>query len=246
MKKQKINKKEFLLLFLLFSLIPALNTQLYAQEKNVTSTNKEDMSVGVRFGYSSSAFHNHYYERISEEKIGYSAGIFFNYGITGFLSVSAEALYIRQGARDLDPDYIFIENNTVNNKIINSNITSHTIEFPVFINYPIFLSETIIPKVYIGGVYNLNIYSESHNYLFESGLGIISEHFQDVTPRFVYHDFAALAGCGVNVIHGNIVLTFDVRYRMGLMNINNTESLVFDNTLYSHTFSILLGVGYKF
>lgn len=243
MKKQKINKKGFLLLFLLFSLIPALFTQLYAQE---TSTNKEDMYVGVKFGYSSSAFHNHYYERTSEEKIGYSAGVFLNYGITGFLSVSAEALYVRQGARDLAPEYIFVENNTVNNKIINSNITSHTIEFPVFINYPIFLSETIIPKVYIGGAYNLNIYSESHNYLFESGLGIISEHFQDVTPRFVYHDFAAIAGGGVNVIYGDFVLTFDLRYRMGLKNINNTESLVFDNTLYSHTFSILLGVGYIF
>jgi len=246
MKKQKINKKGFLLLFLLFSLIPALNSQLYAQEKNVTPTNKEGMSIGVRFGYSSSAFHNHYYERISEEKIGYSAGIFLNYGITGFLSVSAEALYVRQGARDFDPDYIFIENNTVNNKIINSNITFHTIEFPVFINYPIFLSETIIPKVYVGGAYNLNLYSESHNYLFESETGIISEDFQDVTPRFVYHDFAAIAGSGVNVISGNFVLSVDVRYRMGLMNINNTESLMFDNTLYNHSFSLLLGVGYKF
>lgn len=207
------------------------------------------MVVGVRTGYLSSAFYNNSMSKISDNKTGFAAGAFFQYGISDILGIDFGVSYAGKGGRDLNPEYLYhIENQYADNMIVNTNVKLNNLEIPLLINlYPAGSASNIVPKIFVGAAYDYSFYSKSQNFYAKnySNGTLVTNETVNLGTRLLKHDFTAFLGGGIDYKLGQYTVGLDLRYNFGLRNINNVESQFNNSNFQNNTFAIMASFGFN-
>ena len=171
------------------------------------------------------------------------------YSILSYLDVSLEVMYLQAGASNISPEYFYAgENSLLADKIVNTTIVSNQISIPLLLSYVFPESpKGVLARIYGGGDVSFNIKTNALNTYKASfnGSDIYPTKFESMGNRVAKNDFGAIIGSGLSIGDGPIIYTLDARYRIGLSNINETNSTYIDGTLKRNTFSIMFGVMYK-
>lgn len=230
----------FLVLFL-FLLFVSLNTQ--AQSAG-------EMFAGIKVGAASSTFALDG-QSFTGPKTGLAAGGFAKYQVNDFIGVALEALYVQQGATNIDPRLIYNQN-SINNiqasgDLVNTDIVLHNIDIPVVacINFPGYGGD-VIPSVIIGGAMGMNMSARAKNYIVtninNSTYSMSVYRDEGISTNFNLIDFAFVFGAGLE-FDGDNRYVLDVKYRMGFRNINDYMAGLYDQ-FYNNSLIVTFGVGF--
>jgi hypothetical protein len=208
-------------------------------------------SLGIKAGLSNGQLMGKNFVEISGTRHGLNAGLYANLGVSEYLDICLEALYIRSGAIKMDPGYLYFDANQVfTDKIVNSDITTNSVNFPLLLAFTLpVLGGDVKPRVYLGGDFNLNFASSSLNTtaLVRDGITYYSQTSENLGDRIKSNDFGAIAGTGFSFTQKSLSYLFDVRYRMGFANLNATSKSAFINSRFSNTIiSTSFGIAYNF
>lgn len=241
--KNKYNSRNWHMYFyvgLLFLFAFSFNTHAQEQSK---------LSFGARGGLASGSFTTINKVSIGSSQPGYQVGAFASFNIKSYLSVSLEVLFSNTGAVNIDPEYFYsAENDALKNPIINSSIITNQLSIPILISYNIVDAvDGVSPRVYLGGDYSFNMKTNSLNTSLNKFNGdiIYTNEFSDMGNRVASSDYGAIIGAGLDIGSEKIIYTFDLRYRIGLSDINETTSSYINSEIKRDVFSIMLGVTYK-
>lgn len=240
---KKGNSLILILIFLFFT-IPIVK----AQE---SSEGGLSIDYGVKVGLVSSDFTSDFQKLEStESRTSFSAGLFTNIKITNLLGVSVEALYVQEGTMRINPDYIYKESrvspegSSLTIDRVNSNIIMHNFEVPLLVN--LYLGDNDYnSRIYVGGSFDY-IYSVSAKNLISYSSGeeayVLSDRKTDVvTSSFKEYNIGAIVGAGISYD----IITVDIRYKFGMMNVNNLATFNYRNS-YKEDFStnvLMISVG---
>jgi len=229
-----------LTLFFLFFAVPLVNGQ------DGSSSDGIALNYGIKAGLVSSDFQK---LESTESRTAYSAGLFVDYKITDLLGISVEALYVQEGTMRMNPDYIYYNGSMTTNESftiekVNSNIIMHNFEAPLLINF--YLGQSNFnPKVFVGGSFDYiyNVYAKNLlSYSSETDTYVISDRSLDVvTSSFKEYNVGAVIGAGISYEF----LTLDIRYKFGVMDVNNLATFNYQNS-YKEDFStnvLMVSVG---
>ncbi len=234
MRMKKQNRIVLILIFLFFT-IPIVKAQESSGEGGLS------INYGIKAGLVSSDFASDFQKlETTESRTSFSGGLFADFKFSELLGVSIEALYVQEGTMRINPDYIYYDSQvssdgslTINR--VNSNIIMHNIEVPLLIN--IYLGDNDYnPRLYIGGSFDYiyNVYAK--NLLSYSSGGesyVVSERaFDVVSSSFKEYNVGAIIGAGISLD----VISLDIRYKFGVMPINNLATFNYRNT-YKEDFS---------
>jgi len=200
-----------------------------------------ELSYGVKAGLVSSAFASDFQKlETTESRTSFSAGLFANVKITDLIGVSLEALYVQEGTMRINSDYIYydtrissIDGLTIDR--VNSNIIMHNIEVPLLVN--LYLGNNDYnSRIFIGGSFDYiyNVYAK--NLISYSGEGeayVLSDRKKDVvSDSFKSYNIGAIIGAGISYD----MFTVDIRYKFGVMPINDLATFNYRN-YYKEDFS---------
>jgi len=87
---------------------------------------------------------------------------------------------------------------------------------------------------------SLNTYQASFN-----GHSIYPTKYESMGTRFASKDFGAIIGTAINIGDGPIIYTLDARYRLGLTDINETNSTYIESSLKRNIFTLMIGIVYQ-
>ncbi len=207
-------------------------------------------SLGIKAGLANGQFVGQDFFEVSGTRHGLNAGIFANITVVSNMDITIEALYIRSGAAKLHPSYFYSEENKIlPDKIVNTDITTNSVNFPLLISFTIPVQNgDIKPRVYLGGDFNLYLSSESLNtiQLIRGNIVNYSQSMENLGTRFKSNDFGAIAGTGFTFTDNSLTYIFDVRYRMGMVNLNTTESDFINSKIASNVISTSFGIAFNF
>jgi len=222
---------------------------LFAFSFNTHAQEQSKLSFGARGGLASGSFTTINKVSIGSSQPGYQVGAFASFNIKSYLSVSLEVLFSNTGAVNIDPEYFYsAENDALKNPIINSSIITNQLSIPILISYNIVDAvDGVSPRVYLGGDYSFNMKTNSLNTSLNKFNGdiIYTNEFSDMGNRVASSDYGAIIGAGLDIGSEKIIYTFDLRYRIGLSDINETTSSYINSEIKRDVFSIMLGVTYK-
>jgi len=222
---------------------------LFAFSFNTHAQEQSKLSFGARGGLASGSFTTINKVSIGSSQPGYQVGAFASFNIKSYLSVSLEVLFSNTGAVNIDPEYFYsAENDALKNPIINSSIITNQLSIPILISYNIVDAVAgVSPRVYLGGDYSFNMKTNSLNTSLNKFNGdiIYTNEFSDMGNRVASSDYGAIIGAGLDIGSEKIIYTFDLRYRIGLSDINETTSSYINSEIKRDVFSIMLGVTYK-
>lgn len=178
-------------------------------------------------------------------RLGYSGGGFGQYRITDWLAASLEVQYLQMGS-NRHYGINFLESGYD----AGSSLMSHFVNTPVLLHVYIPTGNgKLEPKVVLGGAFSYNwlTMQRSVNFITSGGaVAIPITSTYNRTGDFNPFDVAMLAGLGLDVPLQNMLITMDLRYRLGFFNttdIVTQATLVEDNNVYSGLqFSV--GVGF--
>jgi len=226
MKKQK---RIILILIFLFFTIPIVHAQ-----ESTGGFNGLEFSYGVKAGLVSSAFASDFQKLEStESRTSFSAGLFANVKITELIGVSLEALYVQEGTMRINSDYIYYDTRISSNDgltidRVNSNIIMHNIEAPLLVNFYLGNND-YNARLFIGGSFDyiFNVYANNLlSYSGEDEAYVLSERKHDVVSRsFKSYNIGAIVGAGVSYE----ILSVDIRYKFGIMPINDLATFNYSN-----------------
>ena len=243
MKNNQIKRTVLLILGFCIMLIIAISPNALAQE------NGTGLSVGIKTGIASGTFTSQSYVEVSSAKNGFHFGIFADYPVIEIMTVSVELLYTRTGAVDMDPQYFYSDENALfDDKIVNSSITSNIVNIPIMASFIIpGITGQIKPRIYIGGDFGYYLSSESLNtYEVSSGTSTVYlKYDESMRDRLLNFDYGLIAGTGFNIYGDTFNYQFDIRYRMGLKNLNNTNSDFVNSAIYQNVLSFMFGIAYN-
>ena len=222
LKKQlkRLGLLAYALVFLFF-----LNTNVTGQE------GAGNIAFGVKVGVASSTLSNSYQNMLySENKVGFAGGGFVSYQILDFLGASAEVLYVQEGASHTNPSFFYYPEALWRGETAkeNTNLTMHNIEIPVMLNLyiPGFTGD-IEPRFYVGGSFDIITKSIAKDQIYISASdGFLPEReIEDVSESIEWNNIGLIIGTGFNFNGGDIGMTLDVRYKIGMNNISNLATL---------------------
>lgn len=243
MKTEHLKKTVLLFFGFCIILIGATNQNTFAQ------TSESPLSIGIKAGLASGGYSSQDYVEVGTAKNGFHLGVFADYQVMEIMSVTVELLYTRTGATDINPLYFYSDENAVfNDKIINSSITSNIVNIPVLASFTIpEIMGQVKPKIYIGGDFGYYLSSESLNtYEIISGNSVIyTKDRESLGGRLLDYDFGAIVGTGFNINANKLTYQFDIRYRLGLQDLNDTNSDFVNSSIYQNVFSVMFGIAYN-
>ncbi|MCX6325537.1 MAG: outer membrane beta-barrel protein [Bacteroidia bacterium] len=226
-------------LVLVFLLIVLSRINLTAQE------NTSLFSYGLRLGSGFSGFtHNH--EVFTQKKSGLAAGLFAEVNPAPFLGISFEADYLMEGAFHVSPYLIYPESSvSYSGGLIYkyaSDVTLHNIHLPVLINIrPI--TKGVSPTFSLGYSFDFFLTAISHDMIMSSGTSLIpvtDRSIENVASSFEKWNMGPVAGVGIKFPGLKFNYSFDVRYKVGLLDINNLAGLNSLNGQYDFSVNTLI------
>lgn len=212
--------------------------------------------VGITSSTLTNDIHNYYG---SERKLGFAIGGYARYQALPFLGASAEVLYAQEGAANISPYLIYYEASlsSLNDiRKINSNVTLHNLEVPILVN--IFVpgfDNDVEPRVFVGSSFDFilkavakDLVADQSGYYDEPDIVLSERSKDDVTSSFEYFNIGLVLGTGFSFYGGDVGMSIDIRYKIGLRDINNLGTLNYDNSYYPPEFSnnclmVMMGVG---
>lgn len=241
---KKKSKHGFILYYLSILFLVALYSNAYSQEQE-----QSGLSFGAKVGLASSTFTTTQFMDAGSIKNGLQASVVANYSILSYLDVSLEVMYSNTGASNISPEYFYTgENSVLTNKIVNTSIVSNQLCIPLLLSYVFSESpKGVFPRIYAGGDISFNLKTNALNTYKASfnGSNIYPTTFESMGNRVAKNDFGAIIGSVLSIGDGPIIYTIDARYRVGLTNINETNSTFIESTLKRNTFSIMFGIMYQ-
>lgn len=241
----KKGKRILLILTFLFFTIPIINAQ------DASSGGGLEVNYGVKAGLVSSDFASEYQKLEStESRTSFSGGLFADFKFTSHFGLSIEALYVQEGTMRLNPDYIYYEGSISSNEgsltidKVNSNIIMHNLEAPLLINYYIGNND-YNARIFVGGSFDYiyNVYAKNLlSYSSDNAAYVLSDRKMDVvSSSFTQYNIGAIIGAGISY---NII-SIDIRYKVGMMPINNLATYNYNNS-YKEDFStnvLMISIG---
>ena len=228
-------------LILVFILIILCRINLTAQE------NSSQFSYGVHLGTSFSGF-THNREVFSLLKSGFTGGLFAEFKPLPYLGISLEADYLMEGAFHVDPLLVYVSSsvNYPGGLVYKyaSDVTLHNIHFPLLINIrPI--TTGVSPTISLGYSFDYFLTVNSKDMIMASGtsgtsIPIANRSSENVSSSFEKWNMGPVAGVGINFPGNKFNISFDVRYKVGLRNINNMSGLNISNGQYNFSVNTLL------
>jgi len=159
-------------------------------------------------------------------KTGLAAGLFAEFKPITFLGVSLEANYLMEGAFHVSP-YLIYPYSSVNYTSgiykYASDVTLHNIDIPLLINLrPI--SEGVSPTISLGYAFDIFLTANSRDMIMANGavaMPVNDRSIENVSSSFEKWNTGPVAGVGINFPGVKYNYSFDVRYKVGVRNINN-------------------------
>lgn len=192
-----------------------------------------NFSFGGRIGGTFSTITSDY-KSISPRKFSFMGGLYAQYRILSFLSIQAEALYVREGGNFMNSNYIYhvSSRNTEYTSKLNSHLTLHTLEAPVLLRFNIPNSKIIEPNIIIGPSFDFILNATSHDLIFlqQSKMILQDRTRENVSSSIEYYNIGAVFGGGFAFKSGKLTYSVDLRYKIGLKNINNLATLNVNNS----------------
>lgn len=191
------------------------------------------LQFGGKLGITSSTLSNDHQNMLySENKVGFAMGGFVSYQILDFLGAEVDLLYAQEGAAQIDPRFIYYPESlySVGSAKLNSNITMHNIEIPLLLNFyvPGYTGDAE-PRFYVGGSWDIitkTITKDKVGVDATDGNVILTDREkEDVSSSIERNNFGFIVGAGLNFNGGDLGMTLDVRYKIGLSNISNLATL---------------------
>lgn len=232
-------KKIQLILVFLLIIFPLINSTAQEQE------NTGQFSYGIHLGSSSSGF-THNRETFSLLKSGFSGGLFAEYKPVSFLGISLEADYVMEGAFHIDPALIYSQSSIYYSGgsvyRSSSDVTLHNIHFPLLINIrPI--KSGVSPTISLGYSVDYFLTAVSQDMIMAVGttgpIPLSKRSSENVSSSFQKWNMGPVAGIGINFPGNKFNISFDVRYKVGLRNINNLAGLNNINGQYDFSVNTL-------
>ena len=246
----------------MFSINSGVTAQIFfeeeEEEEDSTSVNDDDMYLGgefifgIRAGITSARF-SHNFSGFTERKSGFAVGGTVKYMFADYFGASVELLYQQEGGNELLPDYLYQNVKLDYSNKVNSNVTLHTLQLPVYATFTLPDIETVKPYLTMGISYDYIFKAYSRDLITISssdGRDIVLDKRsrEDVSSVFKPNNISALIGCGISFETDFSTYSIDIRYKAGLMKINNLGSLNINNTFkddFSYN-SILVSLGLTF
>jgi len=231
-------KKNHLILIFLIIILSGIN--LDAQE------NVSRFSYGLHIGSSFSGFTNNQ-EVFSQLKTGFSGGLFAEFKPASYIGISLDADYLMEGAFHVNPLLIYTSSSvSYPGGLIYkyaSDITLHNIHLPLLINIkPI--QTGVSPTISLGYSFDFILTARSRDLIKASGtssdIPVNERTLENVSSSFEKWNMGPVAGIGINFPGNKFNVSFDVRYKVGLRNINNLAGLNTLNGQYNYSVNTLL------
>ena len=199
------------------------------------------LQFGAKMGVTSSTLSNAHQNMLySENKLGFVGGGFVSYQILDFVGTSVELLYAQEGASHTNPSFFYYPDalGSGETEKANTNLTMHNLEIPVLLNFyvPGFTGDTE-PRFYVGGSFDIILKSIAKDqvYIYEADAFLSNRQREDVSEAIEWNNFGLIIGTGLNFNGGDIGMTLDVRYKIGMSNISNLATLNYQEYNYGYT-----------
>ena len=175
-------------------------------------------------------------------KAGINAGVFVEFKVMDLLSVSFEPMYLQQGSNKINPQLFYSELSPLLIGLDRTNVRLNSISLPLLINVTL-PSDGFQPKVF-GGV-SIDLYKWAYTYnkhtFTVNGIEKTSVTQDNITERVNKSSVSGVLGAGVVKKMDPLILSVDLRYMIGLKNINAVENFPLLN---NSTFALTLGIGF--
>lgn len=210
----------------------------------IGKTHAQRLLIGAKGGinYGSIATNTTYYEL----KSGSSSGLYFEFIPGSFpLSLALETNYLTYGAEEIEEALIFDEAEILNNYLFNqyyksTNISFTAIDVPMLIKLNLHLKAGVSASLYGGSsftyILNANAIQEYEMIIDQTTVSNF-----DITERVAESAYTGIVGIGGIFDIDPLALTFDVRYRIGLTDLNNYYGKA---DFKSHSVHVMLGLAY--
>ena len=231
-------RKKVLFILPLFAIILTLS---------IGKTHAQQFVVGAKggFNYSNIATNSTCYDL----RTGYNTGLSFEYKPIGSLPISVvlEGHYLTYGSNKIEKRLLFDEEEILddywfNEFYKNTNVRFKTIDIPLLIKFHIPVLNKFSPSIYVGSSFAYIIKADAIQE-YEIVVDQTSENEYDITERVAGSAFTGIVGLGSKIDISAIAITLDVRYRMGLTDLNN---YVGKANFKSNSVHIMFGVAYSF
>ncbi len=220
-------------LVVILGMILLLAAGATAQEKMVSYGIKAGMDIADNYGD---------YAEGLDTKVGFIGGAFVEYMAAPQFAVQLEALYAMKGAKVSGVDAKF---------------KTDYIEFPLLLKFMIPTQGNIKPNLYVGPA--LGILTSAKVSVDVSNLVLSNQASLDVKDIYKSTDFGIAFGGGFGAAMQTFMLTFDVRYTLGMTKIidpdgfnefngyqpGDTDYLTESPDLKNSNFSFMVGVAFK-
>ncbi len=236
--KLKMMRKKVLFILPLFVIILTLS---------IGKTHAQKFIVGAKGGlnFSNIATNSTYYDL----RAGYNFGLSFEYKPLESLPISVvlEGHYLTYGANKIEKRLLFDEEEILydywfNEYYKNTDVRFITIDIPLLIKYPIPFLDKFSPSIYVGSSFTHIIKADAIRE-YEIVVDQTSENKYEITERVAETAFSGIVGLGGKIDMSPIVITFDIRYRMGFTDLNNYTGKA---DFKSHSVHVMFGVAYPF
>lgn len=169
-------------------------------------------------------------------RTGFIGGGFISYGLTELVSFQSEILYSMKGNTRVIPEQILGQVTIPESKVFTK---LNYIEIPLLLIIAFDLNSNFRPKILFGPVISflLTAKSEAESY---SGGGGIEVDQKDLWKS---SDYGIIFGVGGDYNIGNNKIVLDIRYNLGLADLNNG---VGGGKITSNTISFMLGYAIGF
>lgn len=243
------------LLIPVFCLMILTNHRGSAQVSDSTASSelliRPTFLFGIHLGPAFSGF-THNEEIFTQKRTGASIGIFAEFIPIPFLGISLETNYLMSGASSVSPYLIYPESviSPSGGSItkISSDITFHSIQVPVLINIRPKVEGNVTPKLSVGYMFEYLFYATSKDQLLIAGSSKIPLSYQsveDVTSSFQKWNHGPVFGTGIDFKGTRLKYSLEVRYQLGLRDINGLAGLnVFNHQpdFSMNTFTVLFTI----
>jgi len=177
-----------------------------------------EAAVGLKGGGAMTSIGGDFGE-LYDNKMGLVAGAYASYYFTEYVGIQAELLYVMKGATGtLYDDYYYYD----------VTISLDYIEVPFLLKARFPLSDTFAPIVFGGPAIAVNVRAEYS----------LNGYHDDIADRVSDLDLGLVVGAGCEILMQPLMLTGDLRYEIGILNIN--ESVAFER---NHGLTLMIGVG---
>jgi hypothetical protein len=174
----------------------------------LASVGHAQLAVGVRAGLSYSSLGG---DVKTDSKTGFMAGAFAGIGISGNWGIQPEISYVQKGAKieGIDPG-------TAETQTITTKLDYIELQLPVDVDLPV-ESESVNPRLYAGPTFGIALSCKVESDAPE-------DQPVDCKDDVKSTDYGLVFGIGVELGSGPGAFVADLRYDMGLANINDAGS----------------------